>query len=82
MSENIAGKVAVITGASSGIGESTARYLGKEDAVVVLGVRRWERIDAVVKDITAAGGKAIGLGTDVTRRADIQCDQVCRACAY
>jgi NADP-dependent 3-hydroxy acid dehydrogenase YdfG len=52
---NIADKVVVITGASSGIGESTARLLAGSGAKVVLGARRTDRIDALVKDITAKG---------------------------
>ena len=58
MSRNIEGKVVVITGASSGLGESTARHLAKLGATVVLGARRKNRLDAIVKDIQAAGGKA------------------------
>src|SRR5215469_13744356 len=69
---NIADKVVVITGASSGIGESTAKLLAQCGAKVVLGARRRDRIDAVVKAISAEGGKAIGLATDVTKRADVE----------
>src|SRR5437870_3936910 len=69
---NIAGKVVVITGASSGIGESTAKLLAKQGAKVVLGARRSNRIDAVVQEISAAGGKAIGFATDVTKRAEVE----------
>jgi NADP-dependent 3-hydroxy acid dehydrogenase YdfG len=58
---NITDKVVVITGASSGIGESTAKSLARQGARVVLGARRKDRIDAVVKEISAAGSKAIGL---------------------
>jgi NADP-dependent 3-hydroxy acid dehydrogenase YdfG len=58
MSSNIKGKIVVITGAGSGIGESTARHLAKLGATVVLGARRKNRLDAIVKDIQAAGGKA------------------------
>jgi len=58
---NITDKVVVITGASSGIGESTAKLLAKQGAKVVLGARRSNRIDAVVQEISASGGKAIGL---------------------
>ena len=65
---NITGKVVVITGASSGIGESTAKLLAERGAKVVLGARRSNRIDAVVKEILATGGKAIGFATDVTKR--------------
>src|SRR6266404_4301495 len=66
---NITGKVVVITGASSGIGESTAKLLAKQGAKVVLGARRSNRIDAVVHEISASGGKAIGFATDVRKRA-------------
>jgi NADP-dependent 3-hydroxy acid dehydrogenase YdfG len=69
---NIADKVVVITGASSGIGESMAKLLAREGAKVVLGARRKDRIDAVVKEISAAGGKAIGFAVDVTNRAEVE----------
>src|SRR5690348_12977301 len=69
---NISDKVVVITGASSGVGESTARLLAANGAKVVLGARRKDRIDAVVRDITAEGGSAIGFKTDVTRRGDVE----------
>jgi NADP-dependent 3-hydroxy acid dehydrogenase YdfG len=69
---NIADKVVVITGASSGLGESAARFLAASGAKVVLGARRKERIDAIVNDITAKGGSALGFKTDVTRAADVE----------
>ena len=69
---NINGKVVVITGASSGIGESTAKLLAERGAKVVLGARRSNRIDAVVQEISAGGGKAIGFTTDVTKRAEVE----------
>lgn len=69
---NIADKVVVITGASSGIGESTAKLLARHGAKVVLGARRKDRINAVVKEISAAGGKAIGFAVDVTKRAEVE----------
>ena|SRR5215813_9289988 len=69
---NIADKVVVITGASSGIGESAAKLLARHGARVVLGARRKDRIDAIVKEISAAGGKAIGFAVDVTRRAEVE----------
>jgi NADP-dependent 3-hydroxy acid dehydrogenase YdfG len=69
---NIADKVVVITGASSGIGEATARLLAGNGANVVLGARRKDRIDAVVKDTTAQGGSALGFKTDVTKRGDVE----------
>jgi len=57
---NIADKVVVITGASSGVGESTARLLAGNGAKVALGARRKDRIDALVRDINAKGGSALG----------------------
>src|ERR1700730_13977972 len=68
---NITGQVVVITGASRGIGESTAQLLARQGARVVLGARRSNRIDAVVQEISATGGKAIGFATDVTKRAEV-----------
>jgi NADP-dependent 3-hydroxy acid dehydrogenase YdfG len=72
MSNNIEGKVVIITGASSGLGEKTARHLAKLGASVALGARRKERLEAVVKDIQDAGGKAFGVVTDVTNHADVE----------
>jgi NADP-dependent 3-hydroxy acid dehydrogenase YdfG len=69
---NIAGKIVVITGASSGLGESTARLLAAQGAKVVIGARRTDRIDSVVRDIARAGGEAIGVRTDVTVRKDVE----------
>jgi len=72
MSTNIEGKVVVITGASSGLGESTARHLAKLGATVVLGARRRDRLDAIVKDIQAAGAEALAVTVDVTKRAEVE----------
>lgn len=72
MSRNIEGKVVVITGASSGLGESTARHLAKLGATVVLGARREDRLNAIVKDIQADGGKALAVAVDVTKRAEVE----------
>jgi len=69
---NITDKVVVITGASSGIGKSTAKHLAERGAKVVLGARRLDRIDAVVQEISATGGTAIGFATDVTKRAEVE----------
>src|SRR5580692_5193949 len=69
---NITDKVVVITGASSGIGETTSKLPAAQGARVVLGARRSNRIDAVVQEITAAGGKAIGFAADVTKRAAVE----------
>ena len=66
MSENISGKVVVITGASSGLGEATARLLAAEGATVVLGARRTDRIEALADELTRSGAQAFALATDVT----------------
>jgi NADP-dependent 3-hydroxy acid dehydrogenase YdfG len=66
MSNNIQGKVVVITGASSGLGEATARDLSVQGATVVLGARRADRIKSLADELTRRGGKALAVATDVT----------------
>jgi NADP-dependent 3-hydroxy acid dehydrogenase YdfG len=60
------GKVAAITGASSGIGEATALALADAGAAVALGARRLDRIEALAERIGSAGGRAIAFEVDVT----------------
>ena len=72
MSNNIAGKVVVITGASSGLGEATARLLSAQGASVVLGARRQDRIRLLASDLNDGGGKAIAVTMDVTDRAQVK----------
>ena len=72
MSNNIEGKVVVITGASSGMGEAAARHLSAQGASVVLGARRVKRLEVLAGEITAAGGKARVAETDVTNRGQVQ----------
>ncbi|HMQ94523.1 SDR family oxidoreductase, partial [Amaricoccus sp.] len=72
MTDNIAGKTIVITGASSGMGAAAARHLAEKGANVVLGARRAERIEVLAEEIRAAGGKATAVVTDVTKRSDVQ----------
>lgn len=72
MNDNIEGKVVVITGASSGLGEAAARLLAEKGAKLVLGARRKERIDSLVHEIAASGGSAVAVATDVTVRADVE----------
>ncbi|MEQ5856860.1 SDR family oxidoreductase [Halomonas sp. YLB-10] len=71
MIDNVKGKVIVITGASSGNGEAAARHLAERGAVVVLGARRQERIDALAKELTEAGHQALAVATDVTDKAQV-----------
>ncbi|MET7701038.1 SDR family oxidoreductase [Streptomyces sp. NPDC005485] len=70
MAQNIAGKVVVSTGASSGIGEATAPLLASRGAKVVLGARRKDKLAQIVEDITKAGGEAVSQTLDVTVQAD------------
>jgi NADP-dependent 3-hydroxy acid dehydrogenase YdfG len=69
---DIDGKVVVITGASSGIGESTARLLARNGAKVAIAARRKGLIDTIVEDITSKGGSALGFKADVTTRDDVE----------
>jgi NADP-dependent 3-hydroxy acid dehydrogenase YdfG len=68
----ITGKVVAITGASSGIGEATARVLGERGAKVVLGARRVAQLDEIAAELRHRGGQAIVCATDVTRRDDLE----------
>ena len=69
---NINGKIVLITGASSGIGEATARLLAARGATVVLGARRVERLEQLAASITETGGIAACRALDVTCREDAQ----------
>ncbi len=68
----IEGKVALITGASSGIGEALAFRLSEEGAAVILGARREDLLEETCKKINERGGKAICLKTDVAYRGDLE----------
>ena len=70
MSENIVGKVVVITGGSSGLGEATARMLAREGAKIVLGARRLDRLHALARELGLSVDAAVE--TDVTDRAQVQ----------
>lgn len=73
LDSNIKGKVVVITGASSGLGEATARHLASKGANVVLGARREERLEKISNEINAEGnGKAAYKATDVTKEEDVK----------
>ncbi|CAM4318521.1 hypothetical protein SAMN06265348_110158 [Pedobacter westerhofensis] len=72
MKNNIENKVIVITGASSGLGEATAKHLAEKGAILVLGARRTDKLEQIVKDITSKGGTATFLKTDVINKAQVQ----------
>lgn len=72
MSNHIKGKVVVITGASSGLGEAAARLLSAEGAKVVLGARRVERLKSLADELNRGGGKALAIATDVTHRNQVK----------
>jgi NADP-dependent 3-hydroxy acid dehydrogenase YdfG len=72
VNDHIAGKVVVITGASSGLGETAARHLAGLGAKVVLGARRQDRLHAIAGDIAAAGGEAAYRAADVSRQGDVE----------
>ena len=72
MTKGIKNKIVVVTGASSGLGEATARLLSAQGATVVLGARRADRLQSLAKDLESRGGKALALTTDVTRREQVK----------
>lgn len=63
--------VCIVTGASSGIGEATARRLAERGAIVVAGARRLDRLETLVRDIESNGGNALAVSCDVTDRAQV-----------
>jgi NADP-dependent 3-hydroxy acid dehydrogenase YdfG len=66
MTQPLQGKVCVVTGASSGIGEATARRLSQAGASVALGARRVDRLKTLVEEIESNGGRALAVPTDVS----------------
>ena len=69
---SLRGRVAVITGASSGIGLACARHLAREGVAVVLGARRLALLEQTAQEIRGAGGRAAILEMDVTRETDVR----------
>jgi NADP-dependent 3-hydroxy acid dehydrogenase YdfG len=72
MTAGIKDKVVVVTGASSGLGEATARLLSAEGAIVVLGARRANRLRTLAKELETRGAKALALTTDVSQREQVK----------
>jgi 3-oxoacyl-[acyl-carrier protein] reductase len=73
ITKKLAGKVAVVTGASKGIGASIAKHLAAEGATVVVNYASSKTgADKVVSEITAQGGKAIAVQADVAKKSDIE----------
>ena len=72
MSNKIRGKIVVITGASSGLGEAAARLLSAQGAAVVLGARRSDRLQSLADELSGSGGKALAVATDVTHRNQVK----------
>ncbi len=72
MNNRLQGQVALVTGASSGIGEATALALAAEGAKVALAARRVERLEALTQRITESGGEALALACDVADEGQVR----------
>ena len=69
---SLVGKVALVTGASSGLGQHFAGVLARAGATVGLAARRVDRLEVLARDITATGGKAVPLALDVRDPASVK----------
>lgn len=67
---SLAGQVIIVTGASAGIGEATARRLARAGAKVVISARRQDRLEALARDIDASGANLLAVAGDITNAAD------------
>jgi len=72
LGNRVNGKVAIVTGASSGIGRATALRLAEEGARVAVAARRGDRLESLVQEIREAGGQALAVETDVSDRQSAQ----------
>src|SRR2546421_13033514 len=72
MSNNIEGKIVVITGASSGLGEAAARLLSAQGASVVLGARRADRLESLAGELNRNGGKAVAVAAGVHQPEEVK----------
>lgn len=72
MAGKLEGKVAIVTGASSGIGEATAVALAAEGAQVVIAARRSDRLEKLTQQLAESGGKALPILTDVTDEVQVR----------
>lgn len=72
MDNTLAGRTAIVTGASSGIGEATARELARRGASVVLAARDAVKLGAIEASILASGGRAVSVEADVSDRASVE----------
>src|SRR5205809_6824747 len=72
MTNKIKGKIVVITGASSGLGEAAARLRSAHGASVALGARRSHRLKSLADELNRSGGKAVAVATDVTHRNQVK----------
>lgn len=66
--DRLKGKVAIITGGNSGVGEATAKMFAKEGATVVITARREAALEKVAEEIKAAGGEVFAVSTDISKK--------------